>query len=515
MFCILHSGWVSSVKMVEINTALTPLALYEEDIDLPVEVAARRRQMVKKRLQDSPAPFVIGSMNLVNERIQHFSGTLHAHPEVLLVETRNKECVLPACIQSEKLRPPHGSKFPEIPLEKRPKSKRSDVQPKLVELQQYPGFCTEEPTPLPNETDLEQIWANVQQARTHCLKQSGYLTVFQQLLHSTLVQNLLLDTFWWIFLLLYQTDYSVQCQLFDRISKNYVQLIMDCQNYYYGDRFLQELPSTLSQAVYVSFCCTFPQSWMQFHNNDFRSQLCNIVYQWFGGVQPIPRIYNNWNYDVLLPQEVKDMKSRTTQDTDHDKSIGKKLSLIDFHSTYEGSCNLESNRSSVTSVNHKLSIQNKSFRSAPRLSQNTSVQVKRNSKVQRNSHVKVDNNQLDNKSTSSLGNVRLVSNMMSSSQRLTRIPSHKQSHVVGPGPKFAKNLFNLFGLSPLVLNFLQRLNLEPRAGENLYVTRTEIQHLPSDDAPTYSDVIKTGIQNLLKLKEMKQKLLQQQHKRIQ
>ncbi|GCC18359.1 hypothetical protein chiPu_0020776 [Chiloscyllium punctatum] len=344
---------------------------------------------------------------------------------------------------------------------------------------------------------------------------TGYLTVYQQLLHSTLVQDLLLDTFWWLFLLLYQTDYSVQGQLFDRISKNYVQLIMNCQNYYYGDRFLQDLPSTLSQAVYASFCCSFPQSWVQFHNHDFRSQLCNIVYQWFGGVRPTPRIYNNWNYDILLPQEVKDMKSRTTQDTDHDKNMGMKLSLIDLHSTSKECCNAESKRSAGPSVNSEQSVHSKSSLSMRRQSQNSSIQAKRNPKVQKNSFVKANNKQLDKKSVSSLGNVQAVSSMMSSSQKLTRIPSHKQSHFVGPGPKCAKNLFNLFGLSPLVLNFLQQLNLEPQAGENLYVTRTEIQYLPPDDTPTYRDVIKAGFQNLLKLKEMKQKLLHQQHKRIQ
>ncbi|XP_038639619.1 protein FAM227A-like isoform X2 [Scyliorhinus canicula] len=418
-----------------------------------------------------------------------------------LIETRYKDSVQPSAIQPEKLRP----KLPQIYLDKRPKIKHSDVVPKLVELQQYPGFKEKKPTKLPNDTVLEHVWAKVLQARRKMLKQTGYLAVLQELLVSTLLQDLLLDTFWWLFLHLYQASYAVQCQLFDRISKNYVLLIMRCQSYLYGDRFLQELPSTLSQAVYVSFCCSFPQSWIQFHNDNFRSEVCNIVYQWFGGMCPIPRVYNNWNYDVLLPQEVKDMKSRTTKDTEHDKKKGANLSLTDVHWLPSDSCDSETTESSLSSSSSELKI---SFHMSVD-SESSSVKMNNISSVQLKSSMEPSNQHLA-KSSSSLSKHQSGRKMSTSSFRLAQVAPRKQSHVAGRGAEFMKNLFNLSGLSPLVLNFLQRLKLEPQAGKNVYVTRTEIQRLPPDDAATYSDVIEAGFQNVLKLKEMRQKLLPQQ-----
>ncbi|XP_067884112.1 protein FAM227A-like [Heterodontus francisci] len=486
--------------MVEINAVLTPLELYEEDMDLPVELAARQRQMVQQHLQESLArilllpnsravrflgaiwsSFMIGSINLVNEKIQHLSGTLQAHPDALLVETRARYSAQPASIQPEKLRQPIVQKFPEIHLEKRPKSKRSDVEPKLVELQQYPGFDAQEPTPLPNDTALHQIWDNVLKARRQQMKQTGYLVEFQQLLSSTLMQDILLDTFWWLFLHMYQSNYTVQYQLFDRISMHYVQLIMKCQSYYYGDRFLQELSSSLSQAVYVSFCCSFPQSWIQFHNDDFRSQVCDIVYQWFGGMHPTPRIYNNWNYAALMPPEVKDMKSRTGQDTDQDKKKETRLSLSDIHWNSRESIDsgsTKSKKSSSTSGSSEPTAQRKSFSTLPKLSRSSSWKTKRNSKIQQKSSVEGDINQLNDESSSCFDSLQSFRKMITSNHRLTGVSPHKQSLVAGRGPEFMRNLFNLFGISPLVLNYLRRLNLEPRAGKDLYVTRTEIQSLP-------------------------------------
>ncbi|GCB78743.1 hypothetical protein scyTo_0020142, partial [Scyliorhinus torazame] len=291
-------------------------------------------------------------------------------------------------------------KLPQIFLNKRPKIKHSDVVPKLVELQQYPGFKEKKPTKLPNNTVLEHVWEKVLQARRKQLKQTGYLAVLQELLISTLLQDLLLDTFWWLFLHLYQANYAVQCQLFDRISKNYVLLIMRCQSYLYGDRFLQELPSTLSQAVYVSFCCSFPQSWIQFHNDDFRSKVCNVVYQWFGGMCPTPRVYNNWNYNVLLPSEVKDMKSRTTIDTVHAKKKGTNLSLTDFHWLPSDSCDSETTESSSSSSSNEQSALKISF-NMPMDSDTSSVKMNNIGSVHLKSSMEPSNQQLP-KSSSSL-----------------------------------------------------------------------------------------------------------------
>uniref|UniRef100_UPI00398E4B11 protein FAM227A-like isoform X2 n=1 Tax=Pristiophorus japonicus TaxID=55135 RepID=UPI00398E4B11 len=560
--------------MDDINRVMTPMELFEEDLRLPLAVAARQRHKVQRSVEETHAPFVIGSINLMNEKIQHWSGTLHAHPAALRVETRarDSECSISTC--RERLRQQVMQIVPVRHGEKWLKNKRSDAQPKLVELQQYPGFSVQGATPLPNVTALNQIFHNVLRAR----KQTGYLAEFRQLFSSTLMRDLLLDIFWWLFLHMYQTNYTVQSQLFNRISKNYVELIMKTQSCYYGDRFLEELSSTLSQAVYTSFCCSFPQSWIQF-NNGFKSQVCNIVYQWVGGIRPAPGIYNNWNCNALLPQEVKDMKSRTSLDTNQrginisdgvlnrsssvnldagskkfssssgssapsvprksiitssrlsQRSVSKEkrnsrvqhkpsLELLEdqssqFDETASSSSDSQQSVSKVSTINfgfdqvsphQQPSVPRKSIITSLRLSQRSVSKEKRNSRVQ-HMPLQVDRAQFDEKALSSHDSQQSVRKVSTINYRFNQVSPHKQSQVARRGPEFMKNLFNLFGHSPLVLNFLQSLNLEPRCGENIYVTRTEIQRLPQDNAPTYNDVIKAGNQNLLKMKE---KLSQQQ-----
>ncbi|XP_067830358.1 protein FAM227A-like [Heptranchias perlo] len=533
--------------MVEINRALTPLELFVEDLRQPLALAVRQKQMVQRSLEESPAPFVIGSINTMNEKIQHLSGTLQAHPAALLVETRARDSAHPASTHPQRSRQQVVQKLPQIEEVKRTKSKHSRVKPKLVELQHYPGFNAEGPTPLPNDTALHQIWDNVLQAHWQQKKQTSYLAEFRQLLSSTLMQDILLDTFWWFFLNTYQTNFTVQCQLFDRISKNYVQLIMECKSWHYGDQFLQELSSSLSQSVYSSFCCSFPQSWIQFDNNDFKSQVCNIVYQWIGGkelelytaCELAHRVWYmyRWGYGVLsqgtvyvqtggygvLSQGMVYVQTGgygvLSQGMVYVQtggygvlSQGSAVSLNDSNRSSRVSLASVSTRSSSTSVSSERSTQRKALSTSPKLSQNSATKEKINSRVKHMTFAEDDNCQIDEEPSDSSGSHQSVNKVTTSNYRFTRVSPHKQSHVAGRGPEFMKNLFNLFGLSPLVLNFLQRLNLEPRAGDKCYVTRTEIQRLPQDDAPTYNDVIEAGYQNLLKLKEMKEKLCQQQPK---
>ncbi|XP_059809822.1 protein FAM227A-like isoform X1 [Hypanus sabinus] len=337
--------------MVEINCRLTHLEIFEEDLNVPLDVAAQQKQTLQRNLERAPAPFVIGSINQVNEKLQHLSGTFLAHPAALLVETRARDGAFPPRIRPEKT----VQDFLEVQEEKKTKSKHSDEKPKLLELQHYPGFSALQPTPLPNETSLDQILDNVLKARGHLKKQTGYIAEFRQMLSSTVVQDILLDSFWWFFLREQKTHSSVQCRLFDRISKNYVQLIMKSWSWSFGDRFLQEFPSTLSQAVYTSFCCSFPQSWIQFHNNDFKAKVCDVVYRWFGGIRPTPKIFKNWNCDALLSQEVKDAMSRTAQDGEQNKKGIKKILFNLNQSSGLGPLTATSKSKRPTSMSLKVS----------------------------------------------------------------------------------------------------------------------------------------------------------------
>ncbi|XP_051898823.1 protein FAM227A-like [Pristis pectinata] len=516
--------------MVEINCVLTRLEIFEEDLNVPLKLAAKQRQAVQQNLEMTPAPFVTGSINQMNEKLQHLSGTIQAHPAALLVETRVRDSAVPPRMQPEKIK----QDFLEVQEEKRPKSKHSDVKPKLLELQHYPGFNALQPTPLPNDTSLDQILNNVLKARGQSKKQTGYIAEFKQLLSSTLVQDILLDSFWWFFLHMKQTHGSVQCQLFDRISKNYVQLIMKSWSWAFGDRFLQEFSSSLSQAVYTSFCCSFPQSWIQFHNNDFKAKVCDIVYRWFGGIRPAPKTYKNWNCDALLSQEVKDTMSHTAQDRDQNKR-GMNESPFNLNQSPRLSprtATSRSRRSSLMSGSSRHPTERKQS-TLSRLPLGSLSKPRRSSGSQEESTsdlLEAETCQNDEEPAGSTDTVQSASSVTVKSSGFSHIPLQIEPPTARQGPDFIRNLFNLFGLSPLVLNFLQHLKLEPKAGENIFslqgtcaqcgcgfpapcyvaVLRGHQQY----DAPTYHEVIEAGYQNLQKLKEMKKKLLQQHKKSV-
>ena len=53
-----------------------------------------------------------------------------------------------------------------------------------------------------------------------------------------------------------------------------------------------------------------------------------------------------------------------------------------------------------------------------------------------------------------------------------------QSHPACKGPTFVRNLFNIHGQTPLVAHFLRMQNLQPEAGVNVLVQRTELKDLP-------------------------------------
>ncbi|XP_078286749.1 protein FAM227A-like isoform X2 [Rhinoraja longicauda] len=341
--------------MADINCDLTRFEIYEEDLNVPLEVAAKQRRQLQQHMVKLPALFVTGSMDQVNEKLQHLSGTIQAHPAALIFEIRVSKCDILPRVQSEKTM----QNIFDIQTENRPKSKVA--KPKLVELQRYPGFNPLEPTPLPNETALDQILYNVLKARSQGKKQTGYIADFKQLLNSTLMKNILLDCFWWFFLHIQQPQSSVQCQLFDRVSKNYVLLIMECWNWAFGDRFLQKSARLRTRALWKATKTSIS--------------------------------YLTWLRALASSEE-----------SSSEQQAGKTCPVEEMpHFNASG-----------PTVKYGISS----------------------------------------------------------------VPLQTEPPVARRGPDFMKNLFNVFGFSPLVLNFLQRLKLEPHAGENVFMTRTEIQRLP-------------------------------------
>uniref|UniRef100_A0A4W3HBY4 Uncharacterized protein n=1 Tax=Callorhinchus milii TaxID=7868 RepID=A0A4W3HBY4_CALMI len=333
------------------------------------------------------------------------------------------------------------------------------------------------------------------------------------MLHSPLIKAIVLDVFWWLFLHKYQPDSVAQDGFFNRISLNYVSLLIKCQSWSYGDVFLQEFVGVLSQATYSCFCCSFPQSWLQFGQNYFKTELCDLVYQWVGGIPPIAGIFQTWNCDILEPVELKETKSVTKESRRSRKGFS--VSLF-------GPVSDNNLRSGSASFINSAS----SSRRRKRILPGSRVQTPRGTKipsndlfgkmidndlcpVYNNSSFIITSGSIQENEKISIG--RAATNVSKWRDEDNAIP-YSQSYPIEYGPEFMKDKFNLFGLSPLVQNFLQKYHLEPLSGMNIYVTRTAIKGLPKSELLTYHDVIEEGFRKLFTLKLVKNNLYQQQIK---
>lgn len=80
-----------------------------------------------------------------------------------------------------------------------------------------------------------------------------------------------------------QVDQVVQDYLFTRISDHYVKFLRECAAIAVDTKcastFLRRYPDSICQAVYSTFIHGYPASWKRF-NEEFRTDLCNIVYMW-------------------------------------------------------------------------------------------------------------------------------------------------------------------------------------------------------------------------------------------
>uniref|UniRef100_H2Z1I9 Uncharacterized protein n=1 Tax=Ciona savignyi TaxID=51511 RepID=H2Z1I9_CIOSA len=64
-----------------------------------------------------------------------------------------------------------------------------------------------------------------------------------------------------------------------------------------------------------------------------------------------------------------------------------------------------------------------------------------------------------------------------------------QSNAVGRAAEFNRSVFNLNGRSPLLSEYLHQRGLDKVTGCDQLVRRTQIESLPSRQAPTYNDLI--------------------------
>ncbi|XP_075142263.1 protein FAM227A [Leptodactylus fuscus] len=465
-----------------INCLNSPMALYVEDLtEHPLELE-KRRKSAQKAVQESPASFLVGSMESVSQKIAHLEQHLRnfctddlviESPEIYRalaqaehftpwdklkeqrtqIEKMNKEYDKEMQIFTQRYQQSMvKTEFEEYPKTEESIQKEIKPKPKLVELYQFPGFSSHSPLPLPHEISLNSIIEKVVSAHRITGAKICPMRTLNRLLHTPVTQKILLDCYWWIFLHRYKPDTECQRKLFDRIAQNYIQLLTFCQGSYYGDAFLNVFPSVLSQAIYCSFCFTFPQSLHQFQSDDFKAELCSLLWQWIGGIRPIPEVYNTWDFVTLEPKD----------DAANDKVKQKK----DSGAAWFGLLNAEEHNGVSTTFGfrpRKYSVFKPSAKNSSAVNQ-TFLQSKGMGFSFSNKHLKL----IPESEERETGKLKTE---MRFSKKLTDIESQPACHT----PDFIHMLFNLSGHSPLVQYYLEHQKAHLKAGVNILVRRTEIQ----------------------------------------
>lgn len=388
------------------------------------------------------------------------------------------------------------------------KEKSSSMKPLLVELHVYPGYEPDEVTPLPEPLQAKEILLTVINAQQDLWKKPSFKREFQSFIFSKTSQDILQDLFWWYFLQKYQPNRNIQEMLFNRIAHSYVKMLFTAPVTQYRDKFLKRYPGMMAQAVYCTFCTAFPTSYKQF-GDEFKEDLIQLINEWITGTKSVPRIWDKWNLKALEPNDM-----RKDEQIKQDASKGSLVSLP--AEPTEGNLSKES---SLSSVGCKLSqkslplitVEEKAARSSTFLvhqgrdhrrksttvrnaSQNSCVT---NTEEARNSSTRlVIFNPKEEKASPSLNRLQAkVSSFaaFTASHKANRAEKRRESCPVGRGPEYSRCVFDVYGHSPLVEQFLRMQKLSKDSGTSVLIQRTEIKSLPPLSAPTYREMIRKSL----------------------
>ncbi|XP_029581717.1 protein FAM227A isoform X3 [Salmo trutta] len=427
--------------MADISEQCAPIVVYQEDVS-ENPVTARSKKESLQESSRTPASCLVGSMGTLSARIARLpplfssmcydSGqTLHTH--------------LAAIAEGKDRQDKAGSKFTRLSsqqdsstsLQNRrrnmPAEKREVGMPKLVELYQYPGFRDDMPMPLPHSNTFSTIITHVVRAQPHLTDKPRYKAVFQSILSSSMMEDFVIDSFWWLFLQHFQPDARIQDSLFARIAENYIQILIQSLTSRSGKWFLREFPSTLAQTLYCCFCCCFPQSCRTLRSDTFLIPLCFTAYQWTGD-----SMFSSAYVDE--PFHSKLTSSATTL-------LRKKPSSLltsSNHTTLEG----QPSKSTVDTTSTTSGSEGKTMGSA---------------------------------------NIT-GTDLKALTGQANQTPA-RESHVAYPGVVFKRSVFNVYGNSPLVQYYMRVLHMDPKVGQDVLVARTEISKLPPAGSVTYRDIL--------------------------
>ncbi|XP_073405562.1 protein FAM227A [Dendrobates tinctorius] len=453
-----------------INRLNSPMALYVEDLtEHPLELE-RRRETARKTVCESPASFLVGSVESVSQKMAHLEQHLNSSvTDDLVIESpetcgtlcgrftpwsnpteqreRSKECIEKkmerfTCRLKKSMTKTDYAKYP-----KTQESAKKEMKPRLVELCQFPGISYSDPLPLPHDISPCIIIEKVLSAHKNTGAKICSTRELHRILTTPVFQKILLDCYWWIFLDRYIPDAECQSTLFDRVAESYIQLLILCQGSYHGDAFLNVFPSVLSQAVYSSFCFSFPQSMHQFQSDDFKTELCNLLWQWFGGIWPISRVYNTWDYLNLEPKDdTTNMKIKQKKDSD---ALWFSLSNAEELNGFSSTLGFRSRKCSVIKPSRKNSS----------AANQTSLHKKEATISYEHLQFLTD------------FEARKVAKLKKDTVNTQTQECHSASHKTN----VVHMAFNLHGHSPLVQYYLEKQKADSQAGVSVLVHWTETQ----------------------------------------
>ncbi|XP_021573585.1 protein FAM227A [Carlito syrichta] len=301
-------------KMEAINITALPVMPVDEQLAVSLVARNAMENTVGQDLEDNPLSCLIGSMHQVNQKIAEIDLHLNPLDNSLAIERfeleknalEEKSHSSPGDRVKRQRKAQYSCKGSQLRNAKSCPIKRKTADKNLLaELYQYPKFNSSKPNNLPNGVDFCDMVGNVVRAERNPLSGKPFCLnrELEKFLSSPSPRAIWLDSFWWIFHERYQPNKEIQNKLFDRIAQNYARLLFHAPRSHYEEAIIKRLPSLLSQALYTSFCCCFPQSW--FNTHEFKSDICNTMSLWISGTYPYPQSYNNWDYSELDPERFR------------------------------------------------------------------------------------------------------------------------------------------------------------------------------------------------------------------
>lgn len=328
--------------------------------------------------------------------------------------------------------------------------KASAGEPVLVEMAEFPGFNESSSTPLPESLNSINVLKTVIRAQTDLQRKLAFKAQWESLFLSEQSESIFLDCFWYYFLQKFQPNQSIQDKLFHRTAFAYIDLLQLYIDPRYRETFFKRYPDCICQAVYHTFFIAYPTSYQQF-GEDFKQGLCNFVYLWLTGIQPVPRCWLCWNFNVLEPSNmfkmVADQEKRKENELvkARNTDICQMLRLPpDKDASHVSQSHIQSND---FAINHSPTETNMA------LSSKVTLQVRNDPAACRPQETTL------------------------AVQRPLGI-SKRESCPVGEGPEFNRSLFNINGHSPLVSYYLSVMSALPDTVVQQLIQRTEISKLP-------------------------------------